>query len=216
MWYALHYAAQIPDLFCITFILLATLAGIFVFAVWQLIPVAKKLFTEQVPDAILLDVGRALLHTLRHLRLVSPNLQPDYVRVVRNADDTYQVFLDYASPQDADTFITAFGEIFEPIYDQSYLIMRTEDRLPNLPLRALWLPLRTFIRQQDMYPPAYHPVPKILSRRERVEIFGRYWAQYVGGGQIVFTRSEQGRAILLSARSQRRPKVGQMAFEIWK
>lgn len=38
----------------------------------------------------------------------------------------------------------------------------------------------------------------------------------MGGGKIVFTRSEIGRAVLLSARAQRRPKVKQLAFEIWK
>lgn len=201
------------------FAYLATIAlgGLFLYSVWGMSKMLRKLLTEQVPDAILLDIGRALLHTLRDLRLISPKLQPDYVRVVRQPDGTYQVFLDYASPEDANTFITAFAEIFEPIYDQRYLIMRTEDRLPNLPLRWVWLQLRQFVRSQGMYPPAYHPVPRILaSQRERVEKFAFYWEKYVGGGEVIFTRSEQGRAILLSARAQRRPKVGQMAFEVWK
>lgn len=177
----------------------------------------KSLFTAQLPDAILLDVGRALLETLRETGDVSRNLQADYVRAIRMPTDTYQVLLDYASPEDAQTFIQAFGEIFAPVRDQRYLIMRTEDRLPNLPLRMLWLPLRLWVRETGMYPPAYHPVPKILSsRKERVDIFAKYWEKYVGGGQVVFTRSEQGRAVLLAARAQRRPKVQHQAFETWK
>jgi hypothetical protein len=68
-----------------------------------------------------------------------------------------------------------------------------------------------------MYPPAYHPVPKILAvKKERVEEFAKAWARYVGGGKIVFTRSELGRAVLLSARAQRRPRVNRMAFETWR
>lgn len=178
---------------------------------------AKSLFTEQVPDAILMDVGRALLEALREAGLVSRNLQNDYVRVIRAAQDAYQVLLDYASPEDSHTFIQAYQEIFEPVRDQRYLIMRTEDRLPNLPLRMLWLPLRLWVRDTGMYPPAYHPVPKILAaRKERVEIFAKYWEKYVGGGQVVFTRSEPGRAVLLTARAQRRPKVHEQAFETWK
>ncbi|MCX7608135.1 MAG: DEAD/DEAH box helicase family protein [Anaerolineales bacterium] len=216
-WNIFYYSAFVGDLNCIFLILVVGLAGVFIYSSLEFVKLIKKLFTEQVPDDILLDVGRALLHTLRDLSLISPNLQPDYVRVVRNPDDTYQVFLDYASPQDADTFIQAFGEIFEPIHDQRYLIMRTEDRLPNLPLNSIWLGIRKFVRQTGMYPPAYHPVPKILAgRKERVDVFARYWQRYVGGGEVVFTRSEMGRAILLNARSQRRPKVKQMAFEIWK
>lgn len=79
------------------------------------------------------------------------------------------------------------------------------------------LPIRQWVRQTGMYPPAYHPVPKILAiRKEYVQIFAKYWQRYVGGGEIVFTRSETGRAILLAARAQRRPNVKQQAFEIWK
>lgn len=177
----------------------------------------KSLFIAQIPDAILLDVGRALLEALREAGLVSRNLQADYVRVISMLNDSYQVLLDYASPEDAQTFILAYGEIFAPVRDQRYLIMRTEDRLPNLPLRMLWLPLRLWVRDTGMYPPAYHPVPKILAaRKELVAIFAKYWEKYVGGGQVVFTRSEQGRAVLLAARAQRRPKVHQQAFETWK
>ncbi|MCX7681985.1 MAG: DEAD/DEAH box helicase family protein [Anaerolineae bacterium] len=211
--YYLYYGGCLPPL---VLLLLATIAG-FVLITPGILRTLRTLLTAQVPDAILLDVGRALLHALRDLRLVSPNLQPDYVRVVRMPDETYQVLLDYASPEDAATFIQAFGEIFEPVSDQRYLIKRTEDRLPNLPLRLLWLPLRTFARRAGTYPPAYHPVPKILAtRKERAELFARYWARYVGGGELVFTRSEPGRAVLLQARAQRRPRVKQMAFELWR
>lgn len=187
---------------------------------WQakrIYQLSKKLFVEQVPDAILMDVARALVEALRANALLSKNLSPDYVRVIETEDHGYQVMLDYASPEDAATFIQAYEEIFEPVSDQRYLIMRTEDRLPNLPLRILWFPFRSWVRSAGMYPPAYHPVPRILaSRKERVETFAKYWMKYVGGGKIVFTRSEMGRSVLLAARAQRRPKVKQLAFEIWK
>jgi hypothetical protein len=47
-------------------------------------------------------------------------------------------------------------------------------------------------------------------------MFAHYWAQYVGGGELIFTRSEIGRKLLLQARAQRRPKVKGLAFEIWR
>ncbi|PWH17272.1 MAG: hypothetical protein DDG60_02495 [Anaerolineae bacterium] len=206
------------------YFLLCSLAffGIISLSIWifygkEIIHTVRSLFAVQIPDAILLDIGRALLESLRQLGLVSRNLTPDFVRVIQNGDDTYSILLDYASPEDSDTFIRAFQEIFEPVRDQRYLIMRTEDRMPNLPLQMLWLPIRQWVRQTGMYPPAYHPVPKILAtRKEYVQMFAKYWQRYVGGGEIVFTRSETGRAILLAARAQRRPNVKQQAFEIWK
>lgn len=89
--------------------------------------------------------------------------------------------------------------------------------MPSLPRQMLWKPIRRWVRETGTYPPAYHPVPRILAwRKERVELFAKYWAKYVGGGTVVFTRSEQGRAILLAARAQRRPNVKQQAFEFWR
>jgi hypothetical protein len=202
---------------CIPLIMLVILGITFGVHFKRIYQLTKKLFVEQVPDAILMDVARALIESLKANGLISKNLSADYVRVMETDAHAYHVMLDYASPEDATTFIQAYEEIFEPVVDQRYLIMRTEDRLPNLPLRILWIPFRSWVRSAGMYPPAYHPVPKILaSRKERVEAFARYWQKYVGGGQIVFTRSETGRAVLLAARAQRRPKVKQLAFEIWK
>jgi superfamily II DNA or RNA helicase len=205
---------NITCLFFFMLVLFGVGIGINIRRIYQL---AKKLFAEQIPDAILLDAARALVDTLRECGLISRNLNPDYVRVVETDKLSYDVMLDYASPEDATTFINAYGEIFEPVVDQRYLIQRTEDRLPNLGLRMLWYPLRVWVRTTGMYPPAYHPVPKILAtRKERVEIFAKHWKKYVGGGEIVYTRTHTGRSVLLAARAQRRPKVKQMAFEIWR
>ncbi|MFO3796520.1 MAG: hypothetical protein ACK8QZ_04445, partial [Anaerolineales bacterium] len=92
---------------CLLFWFILAAALTWIFYGKNIIHTARSLFVEQIPDAILLDVGRALLASLRSLRLVSPNLQPEYVRVVKTDQDTYHVMLDYASPQDADVFIRA-------------------------------------------------------------------------------------------------------------
>jgi superfamily II DNA or RNA helicase len=202
---------------CISSTVVVALGVSLVLNIKRIYQLSKKLFTEQLPDAILMDVARSLVESLKATGLISKNLSYEYVRVIETEGHAYQVMLDYASPEDAATFIQAYEEIFEPVIDQRYLIMRTEDRLPSLPLRILWFPFRSWVRSAGMYPPAYHPVPRILAgRKERVEIFARYWMQYVGGGKIIFTRSEMGRSILLSARAQRRPRVKQLAFAVWK
>ena len=179
--------------------------------------IARKFLVEQPPDAILLDVGRALLDGLKKAGLISRNLQQEYIRVVEQPDLSYDVFLDYASPEDAATFIQAYRQVFEPVRSQRYLILRDDHRLPSMLLTGFWRSLRIWYRETAGYPPAYHPVPDILaSRKELAESFAASWKRYVGGGTLVYTRSEVGRRLLLQARTQRRPKVKGLAFEIWR
>jgi len=178
---------------------------------------ARAFFVEQPPDAILLDVGRALLVSLKDAGQVSKNLQPEFVRTAELPDNTYQVFLDYASAEDAATFIRAYRQIFGPVRDQRYLILRDDSRLPQLRLAPFWFVLRRWYRQRHGFKPAYHPVPDVLAtRKEHAETFAGYWRQYVGGGRLVYTRTEMGRGILLEARTQSRPKVAGLAFETWR
>ncbi len=177
----------------------------------------KTLLVEQPTDGILLDMGRALLATLKELGLVSRHLQPDYIRVVEHPDNSYDVLLDYASPEEAALFIETYQELFEPVRDQRYLIYRDDTRLPSLPLRPLWYFLRRLLHDEGLYKPAYHPVPKLLaSRKDRAEAFAHAWQKYVGGGYLIYTRSDAGRRILLEARAQQRPKVKGLAFELWR
>jgi len=179
--------------------------------------IARKFLIEQPPDAILLDVGRALLAALKDAGLVSHHLQSDYVRVAETPDNSYQVFLDYASPEDATVFIDSYEQIFEPVVEQRYIILRDDTQLPNIGLAPFWFVARNWFRNNAGYEPAYHPVPKLLaSNKERAEAFSHYWRREVGGGELVFTRTEEGRRMLLHARAQRRPKAKGLAFEIWR
>ena len=177
----------------------------------------QKMMVQQPVDAILLDVARALFFSLRENNLISHNLQADYIRVTEDEDNSYEVLLDYASPEDAAIFIKAFAEIFDPVRDQRYLILRTDERLPSMLFMPIWLSLRNFLAENEFSKPTYYPVPQVLStRKELAQTFAHFWEQYVGGGELIFTRSEAGRAVLLMARSQRRPKVKGMAFELWR
>ena len=180
--------------------------------IWRIL---RKLGSDQPADAILLDVARALLVALRESGLVSRKLQPDYVRVVANPDGTYSVMLDYASPADAALFTQAFGEIFAPVIDQRYLILRTDGRLPHILTTDLWRLVRVFASRSQ--PPAYHPVPGVLAtNKKRAQAFARAWRRYVGGGELVYTRSPEGRQRLYAARAQIRPKVDSWAFDFWR
>jgi len=205
---------------CLTALLISVIGGTMIAFLYNLrtaIKIIKTLLLEQPPDMILLDVGRALLEALRETGAVSRFLQPEYVRVIELPDQSCQVMLDYASPEDAAIFIQAYRDIFEPVRDQRYLIWRTDDRLPAPALRPLWKTLRLFIKKVKLYQSGYHPVPKVLGSRKRdAERFSQAWAKWVGGGDLVYTRTDTGRQILLKARAQQQPEVKSLAFEIWR
>ena len=181
-------------------------------AIWK---VFRATFVELPADAVLLDIGRALLAALRDAGLVSRSLDDKYVRVAETATGGYQVFLDYASPEDSALFARAYRELLGPVGDARYLIERDSASLRNLIYRPLWLLVRTVLGLGAELR-AYHRVPDVLAtRRERAESLSKHWHHYVGGGRLVYTRSGEGRQILLKARSQRRHRPRQMAFELW-
>ncbi len=180
--------------------------------IWR---VFRRAFVEMPADAVLLDIGRALLAALRDAGLVSHNLDDKYVRAVETEAGGYEVFLDYASPEDSATFARAYRELMGPLRDARYIIARDSTSLRNPLYRPLWLLVRKVLGLGDDLH-AYHPVPKVLAtRRGRAEALARHWKRYVGGGRLIYTRTEEGRRLLLRARAQRRKRVRQMAFEVW-
>ncbi len=47
----------------------------------------------------------------------------------------------------------------------------------------------------------YHTVPEIIGvKKEYAEFFAKMWAKYVGRMKLIYTRSVEGRRILLKAR----------------
>ena len=53
-----------------------------------------------------------------------------------------------------------------------------------------------FIKQKD-----YHAVPEVLGRNKNIaEHFKNQWEQYVGACNLVFTRTVEGRKMLLKSR----------------
>jgi len=138
------------------------------------------------------------------------------VRVRQTDADGYEVFIDYASPEDSDTFARAYQQTFAALREPRYLITRDVSTLPQSVWQPLWIFLRGLVRQ-DKVDMVYHPVPDVLAaNKQRAESFAEHWRRYVGGGELIYTKSEAGRKALLRARAQRRPKVKQMAFEVWR
>jgi hypothetical protein len=176
----------------------------------------RLLILEEPPDDILRDVGWAVLEALQSAELVSPHLDRRSIRVRAVEDGSLEVVLDQARGEDAVTFTSAYQQVLGPIRDPRYVIRRTDARLPSLPLSGLWLALRT-VGRRHLGRPSYHPVPDVLGvNRDRAEAFAGSWKRYVGGGELTYTRSEEGRRILLAARAQRPRHAKSYAFDRWR
>jgi len=183
-------------------------------------------FLNLPTGGVLLDMGRALLAALRDAGLVNNGLSDDCIHVVEDPDGGCEIFLGNASqetpfdetpsPEDSHTFARAYRQMLGPLGDARYLVERDSTALHNLMYRPLWALVRKALKLEED-PKAYHRVPDVLaSRRERAESLARHWQHYVGGGRLVYTRSDEGRHILLQARAQQRQQIRQMAFEIWR
>jgi hypothetical protein len=175
-----------------------------------------RAFLELPVDNILLDIAYTLWSALRETGLISQDVKQHDVQIVKAETSGYQIFLESASPEDAQTFAQAYQQVLGPIGDARYLIERDSNSLRNLVFRAIWMGVRATLKGQEETR-VYHRVPEVLAlRKERATVLARVWNRYVGGGRLIYTRTAEGRRILLQARGQQKQKVRQMAFEVWK
>jgi hypothetical protein len=79
-------------------------------------------------------------------------------------------------------FADALAEVLGPIDNPRYLVVR-EGRL--------------FGMQRD----DYHAVPlRFAVKKELAQVFYAAWSKYVGPTELIYTRSQQGRRLLVKAR----------------
>jgi superfamily II DNA or RNA helicase len=174
----------------------------------------RAAFVDLPVDSFLADFGRALAEAYRQTGL-GP-MSPDQVRVRLNESGSYDIVLDSRDQAAVDEFATSYRELFEPIVDQRYLVRREEAGIRGTFYAPVWFLLRTIFRfaQRDI---AYHPVPSAFARRrDLAEAFGRAWQRWVGGGDLVYTRSPAGLDVLMRERVSARRIVRADRFEEWR
>lgn len=176
----------------------------------------RAAFLELPVDSYLGDFGRAVAQALKETGLAAAS--PDQVRVVETAERTYDVHLDTRDRVATDLFAQAFQDLFDPVIDQRYLVVREEASLSGTFYKPIWYAIRSFSRVFRRGQPFYHPVPTVFGRRrELAEAFGVAWARWVGGGALIYTRTPEGAAILLRERAAARlADVTSATFDEWR
>lgn len=128
-------------------------------------------------------IGDALLNALSKSGAIHTDVSK--LKVVTSADSFGSVscHLEGANTFEKSTFINALQEVVSPIDNPRYVIVRKS--------RLTWL-----IKQTD-----YHAVPEILGRnKNQAEYFMGQWQRLVGACELIFTRTIDGRKMLLKSR----------------
>jgi len=134
------------------------------------------------PERSIERIGRAVLDALAYEGSIDQRAGELRVYANRNKDGTVFCWIGGGTRKEQTTFLRALRETLGPIGNPRYLLAR----------RTIW---RVF--RED-----YFAVPDVLARKkEFAELFAQRWKRLVGPMQLVFTRTPEGRKLLLRARN---------------
>lgn len=145
-----------------------------VMAVWRLI-------CHGTPEASLRQIGMVILESLKYEGSLDSKLADFRVNVETNRDGSVYCWLEGGTGYDQAIFLRCLHEVLSPIDNPRYLLAKSR----------LW---RFF--HED-----YFAVPEVLGRKkEFAEVFSANWGRHVGKVELFYTRTLEGRKMLLRAR----------------
>ena len=141
------------------------------------------LFKHGRVEGSLAQVGAALHRTLRYMGAVAGKAENVQVKTQPGGWGTAVCWLDGADRYESSVFSSALQQLLEPVGNPRYLLVRRFRLLP-------WL-------RRD-----YHAVPDVIGRKkDQAEYFHKMWKKLVGSAELVYTRTLEGRKVLLQARA---------------
>ncbi|MGB5073685.1 MAG: DEAD/DEAH box helicase family protein [Bacteroidota bacterium] len=156
--------------------------------------------------------ARAVRDSLVALRENGDAAVPEIFRSERD-DRCIRVWIESASEEENLQFTAAMNELFRPVQDQRYIL-----RMWRVAPGRRFLDAMKEKDAQDWYVPGgIVPVPLDFARkRERADIFLRFWQQHVGKADLIYTRRGEG-ADLLRTHLRERFITGRRFVKIlWK
>lgn len=128
-------------------------------------------------------IGEALLESLVKMGAIQTEYSKLFVKSSVDSFGAIYCHLDGGTTFEKSTFIKSLQEILASINNPRYLIIR----------KSLFLKV---ISQKD-----YHSVPELIGQNKKsAEYFERQWNRFVGNCELVYTKTIEGRKILLKSR----------------
>ena len=145
-----------------------------VFAVWRFI-------RHGTPERSMKQIGTAVLEALKYESSINSASSDLQVHADHNRDGSVYCWIGGGTGRDQAIFLRAMREVLRPVENPRYLLARTK----------FW----RFFRED------YFAVPDRLARKKDcAEVFAGNWRRHAGPVQLVYTRTPDGRKILLRAR----------------
>ncbi|WP_394726875.1 DEAD/DEAH box helicase family protein [Altererythrobacter sp. GH1-8] len=134
-------------------------------------------------ESSLLQVAHVVLESLYHSALLTvTEYNQGEFEVGSSIDGRFDIVVTGVSRAAERQIMTAIAEVLGPVQNPRYLLVRRS-----------WLGL--FARTD------YHAIPTSLgARKENAEKFAELWQKRVGSSRLLFTRTAEGRKVLLKAR----------------
>jgi superfamily II DNA or RNA helicase len=148
---------------------------------WALLAI-WRLIRHGTPERSIKQIGRAVLDALEYEGSINQHAGDFRVYADRNQDGTVFCWIGGGTGKEQAIFLRALREVLSPIDNPRYLLARSK----------IW----RFLRED------YFTVPDVLARKkEFAETFAQRWKRLVGPVELVYTRTPEGRKLLLRARS---------------
>jgi superfamily II DNA or RNA helicase len=130
------------------------------------------------------QVGKVLLKTMVHAEIIETNLGQLRVATQQQSYGFVGCSLKGGTTRERSVFLDALEELLGPIENPRYVLIRKT-------------PLGWLMRKD------YHAVPKAIGKnKETAEYFRKMWARHVGPTELIYTRTPEGRRLLLKARAR--------------
>jgi superfamily II DNA or RNA helicase len=147
---------------------------------WALLAV-WRLIRHGTPERSMKEIGEAVLEALKYEGSINDGATDFQVHADINRAGSVYCWIEGGTGQDQTIFLRALREVLKPVENPRYLLARTR----------FW----------HLFREDYFAVPDLLARkREFAEVFARQWHSHVGPVQLVYTRTADGRKVLLRAR----------------
>ena len=170
------------------FVLLSGNVGRFIISLWvigflgAMGYILYKYVRTGTVAGVMKQIGIVMLETLSYQGHIMTSLNNIGVSV-NNEEEELIISCKNLPADENNLFIKCLQEFLDPIENPRYLLIK-KNRLANS------------IKQED-----YFAIPAIFSsNKTSVKIFEELWKKYIGNCEIIYTRSKEGRRILLKAR----------------
>lgn len=152
-----------------------------VFLGMYLIPTIYKMIKFRKTENSLKAIARVTLDSLCRCKIIKTNRSKIKLHVEKNYDGRINCHITGATVKESNIFVESIEEIFSKVENSRYILAILSSNLKTIK--------------------EYYNVPELLAiNKENAEIFSEYWSKKIGMHNLIYTRTAEGRQMLLKAR----------------